>query len=508
MKSFGHLNLNLFSRDFNILIGEFDDDTLTGDSRRDVVLGLWGDDLIDGEAGSDLLLGGLGNDTLNGGIGDDTLHGGRGNDRFTISTNSGTDTVLDFRKSQDFLVLQDGLTFNQLAITQVGDDTQIRSLGSSQPTVLLKNVQASSLTAADFLTTPLTSSFTSLFVFGDSLSDPGNLFALTGNQFPPSPPYFNGRFSNGPIWADLLPNRLGLTPDQVSNFAVGGATTGRDNGLSPFLPPTLDLPGLRDEIAQFTNSLGNAGADPNGLYTLWAGSNDLFNLPNDPGAIPSVIATAVDNIATSIITLAQRGADSFLVANLPDLGLLPRSRSAGLSESATAISTAFNSALSTALSPLEQTLSIDIVEVDIFSLTRELATRPSEFGFTNVTDPLIQQVNPTNPNEFFFWDDTHPTARVHELIADVFQTTLFSAGYIVNGAVDDDLLSSAKAAVANGSIASDATRSMSGGDVGSLGSISVSSKPATDLFSSSIDAPNPLTLAYTLPYESNYIFSN
>ena len=37
--------------------------------------------------------------------------------------------------------------------------------------------------------------FDELIVFGDSLSDTGNVFISFGA--PPSPPYFNGRFSNG-----------------------------------------------------------------------------------------------------------------------------------------------------------------------------------------------------------------------------------------------------------------------------------------------------------------------
>lgn len=48
-----------------------------------------------------------------------------------------------------------------------------------------------------------------LIVFGDSLSDTGNVFQFSGNTRPPSPPYggltandespFPGRFSNGQV---------------------------------------------------------------------------------------------------------------------------------------------------------------------------------------------------------------------------------------------------------------------------------------------------------------------
>src|SRR5215469_5066295 len=41
-----------------------------------------------------------------------------------------------------------------------------------------------------------------IIVFGDSLPDTGNAFEATGHREPASPPYFDGRFSNGPVWVE------------------------------------------------------------------------------------------------------------------------------------------------------------------------------------------------------------------------------------------------------------------------------------------------------------------
>ena len=71
-----------------------------------------------------------------------------------------------------------------------------------------------------------TGSFSSLFVFGDSLSDSGNAFVPTGGAIPASPPYLNGRFSNGPIWVEHLAPALGFTFNGATDFAIGGAETG------------------------------------------------------------------------------------------------------------------------------------------------------------------------------------------------------------------------------------------------------------------------------------------
>ena len=78
--------------------------------------------------------------------------------------------------------------------------------------------------------------FTHLFVFGDSLSDSGNISALTGGLIPASPPYFNGRFSNGPIWVEHLAPALGFAFDSATDFALGG---GRKAARAT--PPTCSI---------------------------------------------------------------------------------------------------------------------------------------------------------------------------------------------------------------------------------------------------------------------------
>lgn len=267
--------------------------------------------------------------------------------------------------------------------------------------------------------------FNQLVVFGDSLSDTGNLFKALGGLFPPSPPYNQGRFSNGPIWVDKLAADLGLSQATL-DFAVGGATSGRGNIgeqlIGKALPPGIKLPGLLDEIDQFTAAAGGKSINPNALYVVWAGANDFLALPPDlPGAIQATLQ-GVANIASAITSLAKAGARTILVPNLPDISLAPLVTQSGQQLTAKAFSIGFNVILDVVLTGLERKLGVDLIEANIFGLTAGIAARPGQFGFTNVTDPQIK--NPSSPGTFAFWDDFHPTTQVHQLVADTVKQAL------------------------------------------------------------------------------------
>ncbi len=256
-----------------------------------------------------------------------------------------------------------------------------------------------------------------IIVFGDSLSDTGNSFAVTG--IPPSPPYFEGRVSNGIVAVEILANQLGLNFDPNDNFAFAGATTGRDNTNDD--NTGLDLPGLLDQIDEFAARVGAEGADEDALYIIWAGANDFSGLvdgviPEDPTAF---ITDSITNLVTAISSLEALGAQEIVVPNLPNLGLIPGSDE--LENEATTLTIAFNSALESALDNLD----FETTLVDFFSISNAVAQNPADFGFTNISDPLLFQFpTPPNPEEFFFWDTFHPTTQGHAIFAETIEQTL------------------------------------------------------------------------------------
>jgi outer membrane lipase/esterase len=259
-----------------------------------------------------------------------------------------------------------------------------------------------------------------VIVFGDSLSDVGNVFLLSGGTIPPDPPYFQGRFSNGPVWVEGLASYLGKTeaPSLLggTDFAFGGARIATGGPVPP----------LAAQLGMYLALTGGV-ADPNALYVLWGGGNDLRNAAQQVGlglitplqAVLTMQAAATD-LGGIIATLAADGARQFLVANLPNIGRTPEAEAAGAAAVAltTALSVAFDTALAAVLDALALNPLLDIDRLDTFSLIESIVGNPGAFGFSNVTDACFNGVSVCfDPEQYLFWDSIHPTGHGHRLVA-------------------------------------------------------------------------------------------
>jgi phospholipase/lecithinase/hemolysin len=254
--------------------------------------------------------------------------------------------------------------------------------------------------------------FSQIVAFGDSLSDTGNFYRLTGG-FPPAP-YADGRFSNGKLWIEYLAEDLGMELFAANNFAVAGATTGDQNANDGMLGQ--EYPGLQDQLAAFLNETGPARADNDALYIIWAGANDFF-VGLQTGKTPgTIIGAGVANTVRAVQTLRMAGARHIMVVNVPDLGLTPFGLGSGMSTALTQLTGAYNNALAGALQSLEDA-GAPTIQVNAFSALQAMVNSPSEFDFTNVTQPFLSVGG--NSSEFLFWDAVHPTTRGHVVLEDV-----------------------------------------------------------------------------------------
>lgn len=288
--------------------------------------------------------------------------------------------------------------------------------------------------------------FSSLYVIGDSLSDPGNLLALTtaahaGNPavpIVPPPPYFQGRFSNGRNASEYLADNLGLSPNQVRNFAIGGATTGVGNvldGGNAAKQGILGLPGVDAEMALLKQLIAGRGghADSGALYMYWAGANDVFSgLFAGPGTDFGAIAQAIaNNTFDDLKDLLSAGARHILLPNAPDFGLTPRFGEFGPQgrQFGAGIAQGINIMLAERVDELEQLFpNADIVEVDIFALNNDLIANPTKYGVPGIDgvnrcftgNPLGGGTVCNDPDNHFYWDEVHPSARIHQILGGIF----------------------------------------------------------------------------------------
>src|SRR5262245_61319505 len=136
-----------------------------------------------------------------------------------------------------------------------------------------------------------------IVVFGDSYVDTGNNFVASNGAFPASPPYYSGRFSNGPVWVERLASDLGIAAPTPSgggglNYAWGGAETGL-SGLS-----ANGTPNVGSQINSFLNDQLQVHNDQ--LIVIDGGANDLL-------AGQTMPATIAANLTTEITTLASAG---------------------------------------------------------------------------------------------------------------------------------------------------------------------------------------------------------
>jgi phospholipase/lecithinase/hemolysin len=147
------------------------------------------------------------------------------------------------------------------------------------------------------------------------------------------------------------------------------------------------------------------------LFVLWGGANDFFLGQTNPAA-------PVTFIRDQILALADAGAENFLVVNLPrNFGNSP------LNSGLMAHAERFNFHLALALDEVRSTHeALTIIEFDYYSLFEEVRADPGAFGFRNSVNPAclncatVNQTLVPNPDEYFFWDDVHPTGAAHRLI--------------------------------------------------------------------------------------------
>lgn len=276
-------------------------------------------------------------------------------------------------------------------------------------------------------------------VFGDSLSDPGNFYAIyheaSVRPFAPIPdaPYAIGRmhYSNGPTWIEQLGREFGaaisVSPAMLhkggTNFAVGRARARPGAAAFPYYD-------LTTQVGLFFGQSGNR-APGDAVYVIWIGANDLKDALESLAVDPSfataggIVQQAVGATAGNMQALWAAGARHFLLVNMPDLGYTPYVAGLGpvAQYAAAQLTNAYNEGLDQLVAGLGVLPGMDIVRLDINSAVFRGTGKSGDVEVTDFSTPclhfgVIAGAVCRDPDRHLFWDAIHPTTAGHELIAE------------------------------------------------------------------------------------------
>jgi phospholipase/lecithinase/hemolysin len=295
-----------------------------------------------------------------------------------------------------------------------------------KPSMFTRLFAAGTLAAASLFSVGA-HAYTGLYVFGDSLSDAGNVAlaigadpgqVITGNSYIPGQPYASGQFSNGDVWLKSVAVSLGLPAAGVpslttvgTDFAFGGARVATDGpGLSPSLTLQANL-----------FLAGSGGVVPaGGLFVVAGGGNDARDtlqaaaVSGTPFSVITADAASFANAVGNLVDQLQAaGAQNIIVWDVPNLALAPAvtALGAGAAFLGGQVSLAMNNALALRIAG-----EAGVQIFDIYGLQNAWIANPAAFGLVNVTD-ACGAVLGCDPSTYLFWDGIHPTSAGHALLA-------------------------------------------------------------------------------------------
>lgn len=268
-----------------------------------------------------------------------------------------------------------------------------------------------------------------LYAFGDSYSDNGAGEELTKTlvmqkikdaQELPGPLYWKGRWSNGPTAVENLAQALQIP---LTDYGVGGAKSGSGNYYA-WMAQSRDT-GVFGQIADHLKSTEMHKADPNALYFIFISANDFFEWADfsHPETVNVLSQNSVANIQKAVDLLIAAGAKHIMVVGSTDLSHVPAVVQGNQVENATNYQQALEQKLPTVLTALANVHDVNISYFDHLAFSNKLRAAPSAAGLTDLDTPCqatYPEVKPVceNPDAHYYWDEWHPTRKIHTLAAE------------------------------------------------------------------------------------------
>jgi outer membrane lipase/esterase len=299
--------------------------------------------------------------------------------------------------------------------------------------------------------------------------------ALGFTPRPTAPFYRPGQFTNGPTstggtagltatvftqghWVNVLadglgrarPAAAGLAADVAplgTNYAWGGALAGGPGDLIPNAPA---------QVGAYLSTATPGSIAPGTIYTFWFGGNDLINAAQAPGATPASIAAAgqaaltASTASINALLTGTSGAAGRQVLwwDMAPVDLTPTglALAAPLRQALQQATLDFRAGQLIAAGQLAAQHNVTLATPSARALFDAVLASPATFGVSNTNDPILldtafTQPGPfaptlnvpltTNPDTYAFWDELHPTARMHALIGQVAIAAIPTPGTVM-----------------------------------------------------------------------------
>ncbi|KAJ3044022.1 hypothetical protein HDV00_003551 [Rhizophlyctis rosea] len=253
-----------------------------------------------------------------------------------------------------------------------------------------------------------------VIAIGDSLSDDGNLHALTEGALPPASLYWQGRFSNGPVWVEYIAEAFKAN---FYDYAYGSATV--DNTTMAAMSGTTYLPGVPGGLQQVDDVIADADLmrhAKNTLVTFWIGANNYINAARLN--ITDASSTIIPPFKASLNKLKTAGFTNYVIPKLPS------------ANAAYVAHNAFIDSITTEFKNSCTDCAIFVLDVDA-----SLAKLPA-LGISNFTAGCVNlKVSPptrcaaSDEGKYGLWDGTHPSSKVHKQLANDTISGLKALGF-------------------------------------------------------------------------------